>query len=323
MRCLPSLLVLCALWLPSLAGAQTPAPATSPPAPVGVIAETRAAIAEKAFAKGEKIVLNSLAEAGTTPEAIEAWSWLGRGALAAQKYREADAYAQRAYKMVEEALMTRKLDDETHLPLALGAAIEVQAHVMVADGSRSEAVIFLRKELEHYKDTSIVTRLRKNINLFSLEGQPAFELANPEWMGSQKTTMSALKGKPVVLFLWAHWCPDCKKQGPILEALLNKYRSTGLTVIAATQRFGYVAKRKPATPEEELAYMFQIRDEFYQWFKDVPTPVSADLYEAYGVSSSPTMVLIDRAGNVAEYHPGQMTMEELEAAIKEIAAGSR
>jgi len=35
------------------------------------------------------------------------------------------------------------------------------------------------------------------------------------------------------------------------------------------------------------------------------------------------MVLIDRAGNVAEYHPGQMTMEELEAAIKEIAAGSR
>ena len=308
--------------MPALAGAQAPAPAAPPPAPLGVIAETRAAIAEKDFAKGEKIVLNSLAKDGTTPEAIEAWSWLGRGALAAKMFNEADGYAKRTYKMVEEALLTRKLDDETHLPLALGASIEVQANVMVADGSRSEAVIYLRRELEHYKDTSIVTRTQKNINLLSLEGQPAFELANPEWMGSQRTTMAALKGKPVVLFLWAHWCPDCKKQGPVLEALLNKYRSTGLTVVAATQRFGYVAKKKPAAPDEELAYMTAIRDEFYPWFKDVPTPISADLYAAYGVSSSPTMVLIDRAGNVANYHPGQMTTEELEAVLKPITASS-
>ena len=92
-------------------------------------------------------------------------------------------------------------------------------------------------------------RLNKNVNLLSLEGQPAFLIDAAEWLGP-KTSLAALKGKPVVLFLWAHWCGDCKKQGPILDALVNKYKSTGITVVAPTQRFGYVEKRgRPVRPK--------------------------------------------------------------------------
>ncbi|MEO8679890.1 MAG: TlpA disulfide reductase family protein [Vicinamibacterales bacterium] len=322
MRCHLSLLLLGAVLVPSLAGAQAPAPAAPPAAPVGVIAETRAAIAEKDFAKGEKIVLGHLASEGTTAEAIEAWSWLGRGALAAKMYREADAYAMRTYKMVDEALLTRKLDDETHLPLALGASIEVQGQVLAAEGARSDAVIFLRKELQRYKDTSIAQRIIKNVNLLSLEGQPAFELNRDESLGSQRTALGELKGKPVLLFLWAHWCPDCKVMGPYLEAMAAKYRSSGFTIVAPTQRYGYVARRKPAGPDEELEYIKAIRDQFYPWLKDAAVPLSPANFLAYGVSTTPTLVFVDRSGNVANYHPGQMTAEELEAAIKAITASS-
>jgi thiol-disulfide isomerase/thioredoxin len=310
------------LLFPQSALAQDP-PAAAPtpaPAPKGVIAETRAAMAEKDFPRAEKIVLSALAGDGTTPETIEALSWLGRGALAEKMYDQAQSYAVRAYAMVEEQLMTRKLDDETHLPLALGASIEVQALVMAADGNRSEGVLFLRRELEKYKDTSIVMRTQKNINLLSLEGQPAFPIEGAEWLGTKPPTLAELKGKPVIVYLWAHWCPDCKIQGPILETLLNKYRSTGLTVVAPTQRYGYVAQRKTAPPDEELAYITKIRDEVYPWLKNYPVPVSPDAFIQYGVSTTPTLVLIDRAGNVVRYNPGRMTVEALDEALKPILA---
>lgn len=75
------------------ARAQAPATPAAPPAPQTVLQKVRAAIAEDDFKKGEKIVLDDLAEKGTTPEGVEALSWLGRGAAAAKRYDEAQGYA--------------------------------------------------------------------------------------------------------------------------------------------------------------------------------------------------------------------------------------
>jgi thiol-disulfide isomerase/thioredoxin len=226
----------------------------------------------------------------------------------------------RTFAMVEEQLMTRQLDDEPRLPTALGASIEVQAQIMAADGNRSEGVLYLREQIDRWKDTSIVTRLYKNLNLLSLEGQPALPLDFTEWIGPRPVPLAELKGKPVVLFLWAHWCPDCKAMGPVLEAAYDKYRDTGLTVVAPTQRFGYVAQRKPAPPDEELAYIAGVRDQYYAWLRNVAVPVSREIYTTYGVSSTPTLVFVDRAGNVSRYNPGKLTAEELDAALKAIVA---
>ena len=46
-----------------------------------------------------------------------------------------------------------------------------------------------------------------------------------------------------------------------------------------------------------------------------PAPVSEENFRNYGASTTPTLVLIDRAGIVRLYHPGAMTYEELRAAI--------
>ena len=119
------------------------------------------------------------------------------------------------------------MDDEPRLPIAIGAAIEVRAQVQAARGNRSEAVYFLRREADTYKDTSILQRINKNINLLSLEGQPAFEMAASEALGGTSPTLASLKGKPVVLFLWAHWCPDCKAMSPILDEMRTDLRLGG------------------------------------------------------------------------------------------------
>jgi len=306
------------LFVATLASAQdTAKPAAPPPTIVQIV---RDAITANDFAKAEKLVLADMAANGTTPIAVEAFSWLGRGAVAAKNYDAAMTYAARTYEIVEEQLKTRKLDDEARLPIALGAAIEVQALALAGQGRRSEAVLYLRREADLYKDSSIVARLNKNVNLLSLEGEPALAWTTTEWLGPKPPSAAELKGKPVVLFLWAHWCGDCKKFAPILDSIVKKYSQTGLTLIAPTQRFGYVAQRKPAGPAEELAYIEQVRDEFYPWMKTISAPVSNAVYEAYGVSTTPTLVFIDRDGKVSKYNPGQLTAEQLEPLIQKIVA---
>ncbi len=317
MRTSFALLLSLIVSLPALA--QTPAPTAPTPRAKTIVDLVREAIAQNDFREAEHLARANMREIGTTPLAIEAFSWLGRGALAARNYDAAMTYAARAYEMVEEQLKRRQLDAESHLPIALGAAIEVQALALAGQGKRSEAIMTLQREIEQFKGTSIIMRLNKNMNLLSLEGQPAFAVEATEGLGP-KTTLAALKGKPVVLFLWAHWCGDCKKQGPILDALVNKYKSSGITVIAPTQRFGYVERRKPASPAEELAYIERIRDEFYPWMKTTWAPISDEVYMKYGVSTTPTYVMIDRDGKVSSYLPGQPTSEQLEPLIQKIVA---
>lgn len=303
------------------AAAQTPAPAAAP-AQQNVIADVRAAIAKGDFAGGERILAAYRKEKGTTPEALEALSWLGRGALAAKQLDKANQYAEQTYDLCLAALKTRKMDDEPRLPIAIGAAIEVRANVAAQRGALADAVYFLNEELATYKATSIRTRIQKNINLLSLEGKPAPALEVREGLGNVRPVpLAALKGKPVVVFFWAHWCPDCKAMGPVLDQMRQRYGARGLTIVSPTQRYGYVAARKTAPPAEEMAYIAKIRDEVYPWMAKEAVPVSDENFKAYGASTTPTVVIIDRAGIVRLYHPGQMKLEEFEPLVKAVVDG--
>ena len=302
--------------------AQAPAAQTAKPAPPKTIVQiVRDALNAKDFERAEVLAVAEMANSKESPISIEAFSWLARDLVSRKRYDEAMTYASRTYGIVEEQLKRRKLDDEPRLPIALGAAIEVQAQALAGQGRRSEALMHLQREMDLYKGTSIIMRLNKNRHMISLAGEPAIPVATAkEWLpGPKPPSFAELKGKPVVLFLWAHWCGDCKTQGPLLEAVINKYKDSGVVVIAPTQRFGYAEKRRPVGPEEELKYIEQVRDQFYPWLKNVSVPVSDDVYLKYGVSTTPTYVMIDREGKVSTYLPGQPTLEEIDALVRKIA----
>jgi thiol-disulfide isomerase/thioredoxin len=286
--------------------------------PVTIVSEVRAAITAHDLTRAETLVTERRAVEGTTPEIIEAVSWLARGALAEGQRDRAEKYAVEAQKLAIAALGGRSPDVDSHLVAAIGAAIEVQAQMSAESGARSDAIAYLQRELDRYADTSLHKRLQKNINLLTLEGHPAPALDLSESIGPRPPAVSALKGKIVILFFWAHWCPDCKIEGPILAELLAKYHAKGLTVVAPTQRYGYVAGGAPASPEDELKYIVQIRDKYYGFLADLPVPVSVKNHERYGVSSTPTVVILDRQGVVRLYHPGRLTAEELEERIRQL-----
>ena len=284
----------------------------------GVVTDVRAAIAQGDFARGEKLVEQYRARDGVTPELAEAVSWLGRGALAAKQIDRAAKYAGDARKLALEQLKQRALDAEAHLPLALGASIEVQAHVLAARGEGGEAVNFLRGELKAYSGTSIVTRIQKNIHLLSLEGKPAPPLDIATSLGPRAVPLDKLTGHPVLLFFWAHWCPDCKRQGVDIARLVASYASKGLVVVGPTRHYGYVDGGRDASPPEETAYIDVVRKAFYSGIAGMAAPVSEANFQNYGSSTSPTLVLIDRKGIVRMYHPGAMPLAELEAKVREV-----
>jgi|KBSMisStaDraftv2_1062788.scaffolds.fasta_scaffold04395_7 thiol-disulfide isomerase/thioredoxin len=294
------------------------------PRPVTLVSEVRAAIAAHDLARAEALVVQRRAQQGTTSEVIEAVSWLGRGALAEGQADRAEQYASEAQRLALAALGSRPIDEDPKLVSAVGAAIEVQAQVSANRGARTDAIVFLERELNTYRNTSLSKRIQKNINLLTLEGHPAPALELSESLGAPLSgaTAQALTGKVVVLFFWAHWCPDCKAEGPILAKLYAKYQSEGLAIVAPTQRFGYVAGGAAAGPDEELAYMREVRDKYYPFLAGVPVPVSVANHQRYGVSSTPTVVILDRRGIVRLYHPGQLTEDELETQLRPLLAAT-
>ena len=284
-----------------------------------VINDVREAADQKNFALGDSIVQKYRSTQGATPEMITALSWLGRGALSARQLDKAEAYAKETHRLTLEQLKKRPLDADGYLPIALGAAIEVEAQVLSDRGDRNAAVAYLRTELAAYKTTSIRARIQKNINLLSLVGKVAPALDEREFLGSvAPKPLSSLRGKPVLLFFWAHWCGDCKQEAPLLAQIEKEFAAKGLVMVAPTQRYGYVAHGEEAPPAEEIKYIDQVRHRFYADLLNVPAPVSEDNFKNYGASTTPTVVLIDRQGIVRLYHPGAMTLEELRAALNRI-----
>ncbi len=251
-----------------------------------------------------------------TAEWLAAVSWLARGASFAERWDLAERYASEAYEGSLELMKERPLDAEGFLPTALGAGIEVLGHTYDAQGDRARAVTFLGAARQEFAGTSIETRIQKNFLLLSLEGKPFPVLEVDDYLGLQPPTPDDLKGKVVLFFFWAHWCPDCKRQEPVLRTLYEEYHDRGLVIVGPTQFYGYTARGQAATPAEELAYLngdYAAQFPIPSW---MGVPISTNNFLNFGVSTTPTLVLVDREGIVQRYNPGDLSQGELAALIE-------
>ena len=306
------------------APAETEAAATEPGSPIEIselVGQMRdMAWAEEVDAARELIERQRPHHVQATPGWLLAASWLGRGASFAERWDVAERYAREAHDGSVALLDGRNLDAEGQLPLALGAGIEVLGRVQDAGGDRTGAVQFLHSQRERYKGTSIETRIQKNVLLLSLAGQPFPVLDVDHHLGEALPSADSLKGQVVVAFFWAHWCGDCKQQLPSLEQLHENYGERGLAILGPTQIYGYVSRGQDATPEQELAYLRGAYQERYPIPSWMSVPVSQQNFLDFGVSTTPTLVVIDRDGIVQLYNPGNLPYEELSAHVERLLA---
>jgi thiol-disulfide isomerase/thioredoxin len=277
-------------------------------------------LARNNFSAAESVLNSYRSQQGVNPEYLEAYSWMARVALDQGQYDQASAYAKQTKSFVLEQLKQRSLDSDPHLPIALGAALEVQSQTLAARGQRTQAVALLQSALRTYGNTSIHDRLQKNLNLLSLQGRPAPPLKSDEFLGAKLPMPAQLKGSPVLLFFWAHWCSDCKAEAPIITQLRSEFSGQGLQVIGPTRLYGYTAQIEHASASDELGYIDAVRHRFYAGLLDMPVPISRYNFDTYGASTTPTLVLLDRTGRVAMYHPGALPYAELRAEIEKVVA---
>lgn len=281
-----------------------------------LIGDVHAELARNSFSAAESELNAYRSQHGVTPEYLEALSWMARGAASVGQWDQATTYATETRTLCEQQLTKRKLDSEPHLPLALGAAYEVLAQSLDAKGQHAKAVSLLRSALTRYGNTSIRARLQKNLNVLVLVGQPAPALQEAQYLGPKPPTLASLKGSPVLLFFWAHWCVDCKAEVPVIVRLRQEFSRDGLVVIGPTQLYGYAAQGAEASPAAERAYIESVRSRYYASLQDMPVPLSNKNFDAYGASTTPTLVVLNRAGQVEMYHPGALSYGELRAAIE-------
>jgi thiol-disulfide isomerase/thioredoxin len=286
----------------------------------GIVDDVRIALMQNNFSAAESALNLYRNQQGVSAEYLEAYSWMARAALDQSQYDQAAAYAKQTQTLVVEQLKTRPLDAEPRLPIALGAALEVQSQVLAARGQRTQAVALLQSALRTYGSTSIHDRLQKNLNLLSLQGKLAPALKADQFLGAKLPLPAQLKGSPVLLFFWAHWCVDCKAEAPIITQLRSEFAGKGLQVIGPTRLYGYTAQVEHASASDELQYIDAVRHRFYSGLLDMPVPISQYNFDTYGASTTPTLVLLDRSGKVAMYHPGALRYNDLRAEIEKVVA---
>ncbi len=252
----------------------------------------------------ESILEVHRAEKGEDPEYLLGVAWLARGAALLGDWRAAAQYAAMGAGLAGPKLQKpADYDANSEAAYALGSAYEVQAQVLQAAGKKEQALRLLEDRAKSHADApfNFRARLWKRWNLIGLQGRPAplFDWGPP-------------KGKPVVLFLWAEWCGDCKDQATVFRRVVGKYAPKGVIFIAPTRLYSDDAAEK-----DRLGKVW--RDN-YATSQAVETPLSDQAMVRYGVSATPTFVFIDRQGIVRLYSPTRLTEARLSAAIDDLLA---
>ncbi len=114
---------------------------------------------------------------------------------------------------------------------------------------------------------------------------PDFRL---ETIDGGAVTLSALRGRVVVVNLWASWCPPCRAEMPAFQAVNEDFGSQGLVVLAVNMTYQDSAA-EASSFAAELGLTFPIGLDH-----------SGEIAESYRMRALPTTFFIDAEGIIRQ-----------------------
>jgi cytochrome c biogenesis protein CcmG, thiol:disulfide interchange protein DsbE len=142
-------------------------------------------------------------------------------------------------------------------------------------------------------------------------GRPAPEIVVQRLSG-KPLALSSLRGRVVLLDVWASWCVPCKQELPMLDAIAGRLRDRGVEVLAVSidQERGNVTK------------FLESRSRWALTVAHDPDGVIADRLQP---EKMPTSYVIDREGIVRFINSGfePSDAREIERKLTELAGSGR
>jgi thiol-disulfide isomerase/thioredoxin len=186
-----------------------------------------------------------------------------------------------------------------------------------------QAKKILQDGLKVVTDPAGTKWLRSALRQLEFIGKPAPAIAAESWLNTDPLTLDALKGKVVIIDFWAPWCAPCRRVIPTLARDFNELKDKGLVVIGFTKLYGRysdeIQKKGAVAPDEEKSLIQGFVDRNQLKYPIAISDQGAE-FEKYGVSGIPTMVFIDKAGNIYDIKVGSGNEAEITEKIKLLLA---
>jgi thiol-disulfide isomerase/thioredoxin len=204
-----------------------------------------------------------------------------------------------------------------------GYLLMTLAEIEVKKRDIAAAQKILQDGLKTITDEQAAKSLRSALKQLEFIGKPAPAIAAENWLNSDPLTLEALKGNVVIIDFWAPWCPPCRKVIPTLVKDFNELKAKGLVVIGFTKLYGSYRddtqnKGKVGADEERALIKGFVERNGLTY--PIAIAAGGEVFDRYGVSGIPTMVFIDKAGNVYDVKVGSGDEAAITAKIKQLLA---
>ncbi len=143
-------------------------------------------------------------------------------------------------------------------------------------------------------------------------GKPAPSIEAARWFNAPADGTGG-DGAVSVLYFWATWCPNCKKEVEFINGLWSRYKDRGLRLVGVT-------KNTRGQTDETVEKYIQTNGFSFPIAIDAGGKTSL----AMGVGSVPTAVVIDRSGRIRWLdHPAALSDAVLDRLLKTDFAENR
>lgn len=194
--------------------------------------------------------------------------------------------------------------------LYFDAVIDGPMPQLVCSSANAELSLALALKTSHKPPHPVALSLPDSARKHALIGRSMPTLTVRKWHGETATLPATLKGRAMLVYVWATWCGPCKRVSPIVAELHARLASKGLLVVSASvDRDGAALQDYAAGQLAGAAPM--------AWLG--PTAMAQ-----LSISGIPTVFAVDAKGVVRAVHTGTgVGLKAWTAEIDKLLAGAR